>query len=65
MPHLFIISVEVLSWLLLRAEENGRIHEIQIGRNVPSLSHLMFADDMIVFCHANSDEVNHVMACIR
>lgn len=56
-PYLFIIASEVLSRILGRGESSGGFHGIKIGRRVPSISHLIFADDTILFCRANVKEV--------
>ena len=48
----------------MREEARGGFHGINIGRSVPSISHLMFADDIILFCRARNDEVRAVWRCI-
>ena len=59
-PYLFIIASEVLSRLFSREEERGKFHGIRIGRNTPSISHLMFADDTILFCQGSLLEIKVV-----
>ena len=63
-PYLFIIVTEVLSRLLLREETRGSFHGINIGRTILSISHLMFADDTILFFRARQDEVCAIWSCI-
>ncbi|PKH47876.1 hypothetical protein CRG98_050413 [Punica granatum] len=46
------ISMEILSRLLYRAEANGDIKGIQISRGGPQISHLMFADDLLILSKA-------------
>ena len=48
-PYLFIIASEVLSRLLLKEEWLGKFNGISLGPNVPTISHLMFTDDTIIF----------------
>lgn len=43
--YLFIICVEVLSYSLLRAEQQGSITGVPIGKWGFSINHLFFADD--------------------
>nr|XP_023915286.1 uncharacterized protein LOC112026812 [Quercus suber] len=56
-PYLFLICAEAFSSLLTRVEGLGRIHGVSICRYAPSISHLLFADDSLVFCQANQEEV--------
>lgn len=56
-PFLFILGTEVLSRSLVKAEASGRIHGTRISRAAPSVSHLLFADETLVFAQANLQEV--------
>ena len=56
-PYLFFICVEAFTSLLAREEELGRLHGVSICRSAPSISHLLFADDSLVFCQAKQEEV--------
>uniref|UniRef100_A0A803NWR9 Reverse transcriptase n=1 Tax=Cannabis sativa TaxID=3483 RepID=A0A803NWR9_CANSA len=60
-PFLFLLCQEVMSRLILKAEQRGEIHGIQIARSAPSISHLMFADDTILFMRANEREAMNIM----
>lgn len=59
-PFLFILAAEVLMRLLNRAEAQGLLHGIKVARHAPSVSHLMFADDLLVFFHANGREATEI-----
>ena len=57
-PYLFILVMEVLSQLLPRAKSGGFILGFEVGRRNgegQDVSHLLFADDTLIFCEANSD----------
>ena len=62
-PYLFILCSEILSRLIQKAEDNGDINSIKIARNAPGISHLMFADDIFLFCRKNMPEVGAFMSC--
>ena len=51
-PYLFLFCSEGLSGVLRRATEVGSIHGYRICEAAPSISHLLFADDTIIFCGA-------------
>ena len=55
-PYLFILAMESLSYMLKKAEAEGKIHGLKVTPTSPSLSHLFFADDIILFAKVN-DEV--------
>ena len=52
-PFLFLICSEGLSSLLAHEEDIGGIEGVQVCRNEPSISHLLFADDSLILMKAN------------
>ncbi|PKI32706.1 hypothetical protein CRG98_046903 [Punica granatum] len=59
-PYLFIISMEILSRLLYKAEAQGAIRGIQISRCAPKISHLMFADDLFILSRETLTDTNNI-----
>ena len=55
-PSLFLLCAEGLSIIIHKAVRNHSFTGIFICRSSPSVTHLFFADDIILFCKANSDE---------
>ena len=51
-PILFTIVADVLSRMLLRAEERSMLEGFKVGRNKTRVSHLQFADDTIFFSNS-------------
>jgi hypothetical protein len=60
-PYLFLLCAEGLSSLLGKAEEEGLISGVPVAARGYKLSHLLFADDSLLFCRANSMEWDNVM----
>lgn len=59
-PYLFLICSEGLSCLLNNAEANRHITGIKVARTAPSISHLLFADDCLIFTKALPEEANRL-----
>lgn len=51
-PLLFCVAEEVLSKMIARAANSGELSSLFLGRNISFPSHLLYADDVIVFCRA-------------
>ena len=63
-PYLFILCAEVLSGLIIKAQERKALHGIKIARNAPEISHLLFADDSIFFTRATRQEIEQLMSVL-
>jgi hypothetical protein len=63
-PFLFILGFEILSKILLREENLSSLHGIKIARMNPPISHLLFADDVMIFSQANVVEANVILYCL-
>ena len=62
-PYLFILGMEVLSALIRRAVDGGFISRCRIrgrGRTEMNISHLLFADDTIVFYEAKKEHLTYL-----
>ncbi|XP_057803430.1 uncharacterized protein LOC131018740 [Salvia miltiorrhiza] len=56
---------EALSGLLRQAVTRQLIHGARICRTAPHISHLLFADDCIIFGRANSTEIGEIRDILR
>lgn len=64
-PALFVILVDLLSRILLKAENDGSIRGIKISRGSPRITHLMYADDLIIYGHATLEEARAIGDCLH
>ena len=59
-PLLFLLIMEVLSRILKKSEESGLIHGFHV-RPINStgirISHMLFADNIILFCDASREQL--------
>ena len=64
-PFIFILCTEVLVSLLNHVENQGRITGMHISRANPSVSHLLFADNSLIFCKRMPRECDEVMKVLK
>ena len=55
-PYLFLMCAEGLSAMLRRDKSGENLRGISVCKGAPRVSHLLFADDCIVFCKASTEE---------
>ncbi|XP_072077755.1 uncharacterized protein [Arachis hypogaea] len=64
-PYLFIIAAEVFTILMDKATEEGRISGVRIAPTAPAISHILFADDCIIFSKDSAEEIYHLITTIN
>ncbi|KAL5566792.1 hypothetical protein UlMin_029956 [Ulmus minor] len=64
-PYLFVICAHGLSEMLACFEERKLFTGIKITPGCPSISHLFFADDSLIFCKAKLSEATHLKSCLN
>ena len=60
-PLLFCVAEEVLSRMLNGALKEGRLEAFRLGKAVEFPSHLLYADDIIIFCKATVSNATCVL----
>ncbi|XP_026399813.1 uncharacterized protein LOC113295701 [Papaver somniferum] len=64
-PYIFILCMEVLSQLLLKADEDKLIQGFKFKKNSPSISHLFFVDDCMLFVKASVTYAKNLLKIIN
>ena len=64
-PYLFVLCIERLSHLIAWAVEEGLWRPITISRGGPPLTHLCFADDLLIFAEVAMDQVDIIKSCLE
>ena len=62
-PYLFVLGMEALSILTNKAVDGGFLSRYKLrdrGGNEVQVSHLLFADDTLVFCEDPRDQIMYV-----
>ncbi|CAL5404679.1 unnamed protein product [Camellia sinensis] len=64
-PYLFILVIEVLSKLLHKSLRDHQFAGIKVRRSCPTLSHLLFADDALLFLKADLGQCRNVLQVLE
>lgn len=62
--YLFVLCANFLSRILKKEAEARKIHGIQVAREAPVITDVLFVDDSLLFARASSMEVNNIMATL-
>ncbi|XP_057432959.1 uncharacterized protein LOC130725784 [Lotus japonicus] len=64
-PYLFVLCMERLAHSIGDAVGSGAWKPIKLSRNGPPISHLFFADDLLLFGEATVDQMECIMGCLN
>ncbi|KAF5474793.1 hypothetical protein F2P56_006657 [Juglans regia] len=64
-PYLFIIMQEVFSRLLKNSFETGKIGQFVQARGTPIISHLMYADNIVIFANGGKRSMRVLMEVLN
>jgi hypothetical protein len=64
-PYLFVLCMDKLSHLIMEEVDKGEWKTMRAGRHGPVISHLMFADDLLLFGQATVKQMECVMRTLN
>ncbi|CAL1356334.1 unnamed protein product [Linum trigynum] len=64
-PYLFTLCIERLSHVIEEAVKEKKWKPIQLVRGGVGLTHLFFADDLVLFAEATVEQADVVMSCLQ
>jgi hypothetical protein len=64
-PYLFLFVANGLSKLMQKEIQSGNLHELHICRRAPGISHLLFADDTLMFLETNAGQAEIIKNIIQ
>ena len=62
---LFLLCTEGLHSLISKAANEGSIHGFGLSRRSPKLTHLLFADDSLLFCRSSKSECQKILQILE
>ncbi|GKD87355.1 RNA-directed DNA polymerase, eukaryota, reverse transcriptase zinc-binding domain protein, partial [Tanacetum coccineum] len=63
-PYLFTLVMEILNLLMIRKVKNNELFQYHFGCKQLKITHVCFADDLLMFCHGDSDSVRIIKEVI-
>lgn len=63
-PILFVLCAQGLSSMLHKLRQRGYIEGVRFGGGGPSISHLLFADDSLLFYKATTNSSRSIKKCL-
>nr|XP_051205578.1 uncharacterized protein LOC127319648 [Lolium perenne] len=64
-PYLFLLVADGLSRLIQKEVEDGNLKELMICRRAPGMSHLLFADDSLLFFQGSVQQASVVKSILN
>lgn len=64
-PYLFFLCTEGLMSLLKHVEQSKSLVEIRVCHTVPSINHLLFLDDSLIFYKANKSSSQKILDLLQ
>lgn len=62
-PYIFVICMKYLSHFIAYLVNNGSCKAMKAGRQGPSISHLIFADGLLLFAEASKEKMHTILKC--
>ncbi|KAK3221018.1 hypothetical protein Dsin_014988 [Dipteronia sinensis] len=63
-PYLFVLCMEKLSHIINQKRTEGSWKPVKISRKCPAISHMFFADDLILFGQASMQQAQVMKDCL-
>ncbi|XP_021716616.1 uncharacterized protein LOC110684467 [Chenopodium quinoa] len=63
--YLFVLCMEIFSAMINQAESTGLFKGVKVSRYAPSISHLFFADDSLLFFQTSPQACSNVLGVVH
>jgi hypothetical protein len=64
-PYLFVLCMEYLSHIIIKNIDDGLWNPVRLSKNGPPLSHLFFADDVLLFAKATKSQAQIIDSTLK
>ncbi|XP_061354128.1 uncharacterized protein LOC133298795 [Gastrolobium bilobum] len=64
-PYLLVLAMDKLTHIITTAVNGGLWKPMHVGKGGPKISHLAFADDLMLFMEASEDQIQTLFKCLK
>lgn len=64
-PTLFTLLVDLLSKTITKSKAERKISGVKVTKVIHYITHLMYADDLLIYCKVDKDEALEVKRCLE
>lgn len=64
-PYLFVLCMEMLGQMIRKSVDEGEWKSVQASRKGPGISHVFFANDLVLFGESNGKQAAIMEAVIK
>ncbi|KAJ3699752.1 hypothetical protein LUZ61_003457 [Rhynchospora tenuis] len=64
-PYIFIIAMEMMSRVLLKTHDEGRLKGVHVAKTSPAITHAIYADDLVIMGDSSEQEIHSFQSILN
>lgn len=64
-PVIFTLYSDIQLRLIVRSKAIGKLNGVKVSHTCPKITHLMYPDDLVIYCKVIEMEANEVHQCLQ